>query len=207
MELKRFLISMAAVTILTAILTACSSEEDEINNNEDICVSFRLLNEKGEETSTFKSGENLFFDLQITNNSNTTMVFSSERLNDMVVQLGISENGADMFFPLSSEDFFCVYDKEGRKIGVPYTGIYCSGGCCKVIESHSAYNARCNWKATMDGLWHHGNVTYPLCKVDSMDDLPIGEYYVSFSIKYRNKVNDPNSKFKTFTYNYPFTII
>ena len=78
---------MAAVTILTAVLTACSSEEDDIKNNEDICVSFRLLNEKGEETSTFKSGENLFFDLEITNNSDTTMVFSSERLNDMVVQL------------------------------------------------------------------------------------------------------------------------
>ena len=65
MKQRRFFILMDVFVMLTAVMTACSSEEDDVNDTEGICLSFRLLNEKGEETTTFNKGENIFFDLEI----------------------------------------------------------------------------------------------------------------------------------------------
>ena len=115
MKQRRFFILMAAIVMLTAVMTACSSEENDVNDNEGICLSFHLLNEKGEETTTFNKGENIFFDLEIANNCDTTMVYTLEEWNERVVQYGVSKNGADLFLPSSNDNIiFCVYDKDGK---------------------------------------------------------------------------------------------
>ena len=93
-------------------------------------------------------------------------------------------------------------------IGVPYSSIWCdySMKTWMTVPSHSTYHIRCPWKET--GQYNHGDVTYPLCgpKIEQAD-LPAGKYYVSFSIKYREKANDPDSKFKTVIFKYPFEIV
>lgn len=211
MKQRRFFILMAVIVMLTAVMTACSSEEDDVNDNEGICLSFRLLNEKGEETTTFNKGENILFDLEIVNNCDTTMVYTFERANDWISGNGISKNGADMLFPLSNENFFCVFDKDDNKIGVPYSGIYCYGQYWSAVESHSNYHIRCPWKQTDEQVWPDvrptDDVTFPCCKFSTMDDLPVGEYYVSSKIKYRKKAKDGKSKFKTIAINHQFIVL
>lgn len=205
MKQRRFFILMAVIVMLTAVMTACSSEEDDVNDNEGICLSFRLLNEKGEETTTFNKGENIFFDLEIANNCDTTMVYTLEEWNERVVQYGVSKNGADLFLPSSNDNIiFCVYDKDGKMIGVPYSGIFCyfSLQTWMTIDSHSTYHLRCKWQET----GKYDDVTYPLCGCSDLPDLPLGEYQVSFSIEYRKKANDPKSKFRTDVINYKFTV-
>ena len=196
--------------LLMIFSVGCSSEEDDVNDNEGICLSFRLLNEKGEETTTFNKGENIFFDLEIVNNCDTTLVYTFERGNDWVSENGISKNGADMLFPLSNEDFFCVFDKDDNKIGIPYSGIYCYGKYWSAVESHSSYHIRCPWKQTDEQVWPDvrptDDVSFPCCKFSTMDDLPAGEYYVSSTIMYRKKANDPKAKFHTTVINYKFTV-
>lgn len=198
--------SLLWISVLLLMLVGCSSEGEYLNNNEGIIPTFRLLNENGEETTTFKSGDNIYFDLEIVNNCDTMMVFTSESQNDIVIQQGISKEGADLFFPLSNEELFSVFDKNGKKIGNPYTGLYCNTSFMKVIEPHSKYHARCNWKETGEGF-RQPDVTFPFCKLGSMEDLPIGEYHISFRIKYRNNAKDPRSQFKTISFNYQFAIV
>lgn len=203
--MKKYLYFLMSA-VLIVMSAGCSSEGEDINNTEGIITTFHLLNENGEETTTFKSGENIFFDLEIVNNCDTMMVFTSENQNNIVIQQGISKDGADLFFPLSNEDLFSIYDKKGEKIGNPYTGLYCNTSFMKVIEPHSNYHARCNWKETGEGFWQP-DVTFPFCKLGSMEDLPVGEYYISFRIKCRNNAKDPKSQFKTLSFLYQFAVV
>lgn len=207
MKQRHYFILVAAIVMMIAVMTACNSEEDDVNDNEGICLSFRLLNERGEETTTFNKGENIFFDLEIVNNCDTTMVYTFEKGNDWISENGISKNGPDMLFPLSNEDFFCVFDKNDNKIGIPYSGIYCYGTYWGTVESHSSYHVRCSWKVTEEELWHNDNVSFPCCKFSNLNDLPVGKYYVSSTIRYRKKANHRKSQFKTIVFNYQFTII
>ena len=197
---------MMGILLSLGLLCACSSDEEDIIDNGGIIMSFRLLNENGEETNSFKSGENIFFDMEIVNNCDTMMLFTAEYINERAAQFGIRENGADLLFPLSSiEDFFCVYSEDGKKIGIPYTGLY-SDVPWMGIYSHSTYHVRCNWKETEE-FATRDDVTYPLSKISAMPDLPVGNYYVSFTIKYRTMANDPESKFRIKNFNYQFTVL
>ena len=100
---------VVAAMFMTMSFSGCSSDEDDVNDNEGICLSFRRLNEKGEETTAFNKGENIFFDLEIANNCDTTMVYTLEEWNERVVQYGVSKNGADLFLPSSNDNIlFCV---------------------------------------------------------------------------------------------------
>ena len=109
---------VVAAMFMTMSFSGCSSEEDDIDDKEGICLSFRLLNERGEETTTFNKGENIFFDLEIVNNCDTTMVYTLEEWNERVVQSGVNKNGADLFLPSSSTlTLLTIYVANGKKQG------------------------------------------------------------------------------------------
>ena len=222
--MKRFRlpILMAVVTMLTLAMSSCSSDDEdgsvahqdvyydeESAKNDGISFSFRLKNEKGEDTTKFKLSENIFFDFAIINNCDTTMIYTGDKTEwkEDIINCKVRENGADMLFPMDSE-FLCVYSDDGKEIDVPYSSMFCEYvfPTYGTILSHSTHHIRCPWKET--GQYNHGDVTYPLCgpKIEQAD-LPAGKYYVSFSIKYREKANDPDSKFKTVIFKYPFEIV
>jgi hypothetical protein len=146
------------------------------------------------------------FDFVIVNNSDTTMICTHENKEwiERIVRY-VSKNGPDMFLP-SNREFLCVYSEDGKEIGTPYSGMFCgfSNNTWKTIPSHSTYHIQCLWKET----GAHNAATYPLCGPDpENDDFPIGKYSVSFSIKYREKANDSNSKFKKAIFKYPFEVL
>ena len=168
MNMRKSYYYVVAAMFMTMSFSGCSSEEDDIDDKEGICLSFRLLNER-------------------------------------VVQSGVNKNGADLFLPSSDDNIiFCVYDKDGKMIGVPYSGMFCNFSLqtWMTIDSHSTYHLRCKWKET----GKYDDVTYPLCGCSDLPDLPLGEYQVSFSIEYRKKANGPKSKFHTAAFNYKFTV-
>ena len=136
MEPKRILFSLIAITLLATSMTSCNKDDEEIRNGIDL--NFCLLNANGEEQTTFKSGDNIYFDLTIVNNCDTKMVYTFEEWNDRVVKSGICKNGADMFLP-SAEELFCVYDEAGKEVGVPYDGMFCqfTAQTWMTIEPHS----------------------------------------------------------------------
>ena len=201
MEPKRILFSLIAITLLATSMTSCNKDDEEIRNGIDL--NFCLLNANGEEQTTFKSGDNIYFDLTIVNNCDTKMVYTFEEWNDRVVKSGICKNGADMFLP-SAEELFCVYDEAGKEVGVPYDGMFCqfTAQTWMTIEPHSTSHLRCTWKET----GRNEDITYPICGCANMPDLSIGKYQVSFRIKYRNKANNPESDFKTIAFNYNFSV-
>ena len=201
MELKRLLFSLIAITLLATSMTSCNKDDEEIRNGIDL--NFCLLNANGEEQTTFKSGDNIYFDLTIVNNCDTKMVYTFEEWNDRVVKSGICKNGADMFLP-SAEELFCVYYESGKEVGVPYDGMFCqfTAQTWMTIEPHSTSHLRCTWKET----GRNEDITYPICGCANMPDLSIGKYQVSFRIKYRNKANNPESDFKTIAFNYNFSV-
>lgn len=201
MELKRLLFSLIAIALLVTCMTSCDKDDEETRNGIDL--NFRLLNANGEEQSTFKSGDNIYFDLTIVNNCDTKMIYTFEEWNDKVIKSGICENGADMFLP-SAEELFCVYDESGKEVGVPYGGMFCqySAQTWMTIEAHSTSHLRCAWKET----GRSEDITYPICGSSNMPDLSIGKYKVSFRIKYRNKANSPKSDFKTVVFNSNFSV-
>ncbi len=180
---------------------SCSKDQDEVRNGIDL--NFRLLNANGEEQTTFKSGDNIYFDLTIVNNCDTKIVYTFEEWNDRVIKSGICENGADMFLP-SADELFCVYDETGKEVGVPYDGMFCqfSEQTWMTIEPHSTFHLRCTWKET----GRNEDITYPICGCANMPDLSIGKYQVSFRIKYRNKANNHESDFITIAFNYNFSV-
>lgn len=57
--MKKYLYFLMSA-VLIVMSAGCSSEGEDINNTEGIITTFHLLNENGEETTTFKSGENIF---------------------------------------------------------------------------------------------------------------------------------------------------
>ena len=203
---------------MAGILVSCSSDlidsdsdkgslyNEENAPDDGISFSFRLLNENGEKTSSFKYGDKIMFDFAIKNNCDTFIVntFEDEEWIERIVRY-VSKNGPDMFMPRGRE-FMCVYSNDGKIIGTPYSSIWCEFvyRIWMTIPSHTTYHMHCPWKEH----YKPGDVTYPLCgpREDNVD-LPVGNYYVSFSIKYREKANDPDSKFKTAIFKYPFKVV
>ena len=89
-----------------ALLSSCSSDDD-VSAIYHIKVDFQLKNSDGIECYDFKEGENVIFDLIITNNSDRDIFYGPN---------------ADIIF---GNDLFCVYSDDGNSLGLPWTGMYC----------------------------------------------------------------------------------
>lgn len=110
------------------------------------------------------------------------MVYTLEEWNERVVQSGVNKNGADLFLPSSDDNIiFCVYDKDGKMIGVPYSGMFCyfSLQTWMTIDSHSTYHLRCKWKET----GKYDDVTYPFV------DVVICQIYLLENTRYHSALN------------------
>ena len=167
---------------LSFTVVSCSSDDtymydgnqqDILTNNEGN-IKFRLLNQDGVETTVFKKGENIIFDLSIENNTdvNWTLVYGFK--------------GGDIVL---GEDFFCVYKANGEYIGVPWSGMFCEESLQQewIYLPHSIVHIKCPWY--MDSSIWIGN---PLCKgTVSGEDWPVlseGSYYTAFSITYNKNL-------------------
>ncbi len=172
MKKNIFVISM----LLTAgLLGACSSDDefDSYGYNSDsryeddsvpdkIHISFSLLNDKGKQDSLYRYGEDICFELMITNKSDKDLFLFGD------VFLG--------------NNLFAVYREDGIFVGTPWTSIGTdfSGAGIK-IRPNSSERYTCKWI----GL----GGDRPIAKNHELDPLPKGSYYTMFSIKYRDLNN------------------
>ena len=135
--MKRALL-LFGVLLSLGIFCACSSDDeidndlsvDNLTNGNDsaadkIQFSFSLLNNDGLPTSSFKYGEDISFDLTITNKSDKELFL----FNDFFL----------------SEDLFRVYLEDGTGVGAPWTDFNSSNYVALGIAPKSAISFTCNW--------------------------------------------------------------
>lgn len=172
--MKKLLLFMSMLISL-GVFSACSKSDEfdsyvsssngkyEVDSvQDDIHVSFSLLNDKGKPDSLFRYGEDICFELMITNKSDKDLfMFGDVRLGNKL---------------------FAVYREDGTFVGTPWTSIGTdfSGNGIK-IRPNSSGRYTCKWIGRgTDG---------PIQKDHELDPLPKGSYYTKFIVKHRDLKN------------------
>ena len=189
--MKRKLV-LLSILLSLGMFCACSSDDeidndlsvDDLTNGTDsvadiIQFSFSLLNNDGLPTSSFKYGEDICFELTVTNKSNKELLL----FNDFFL----------------GEDLFRVYLENGTGVGTPWTDYNSSNYIALGIAPKSSISFTCNWIKALSTKW-------PLAKNKDFDPLPRGNYYTKFKIKYRNLDNILQDEFLEKEFNISFTI-
>ena len=173
MTIKRLFFSLPLLLVLMLGNTGCS------NDDEDALIDFKfqLCTIDGNNTNVFTYGDNVVFDLLITNNSDCDITYGPQ--------------DADIIF---GEDLFYVYSKDSGGIGLPWTGMYCEYSLQRsfIIPANSAKHVYCTWNLSKEI-----NTSHPLCKAEDNANLPIGNYYTKFSVKYNNKIGSSQKRMIT----------
>ena len=188
MSKKLFL--MVSVLLSAGMFSACSNS-DEIDSNlskgdiiktdeayDKIQISFSLLNDKNVPTTAFEYGEDICFELTITNNSDKELIIFDD------IRLG--------------RDLFRVFQNDCTEVGTPWTSLgsdYVAVG----IEPKTSTRLACNWIKAF-------STQKPLKKKKEYAPLPIGNYYTNFIIKYRNLDSDLQDAFFEKEFNLNFKI-
>ena len=156
--------------LLLLFLAACEADHaDKDGTITDFKVDFKLLNDKGEATSVFKYGEDIIFDLTITNQSNSSVEVSTYR--DAV----------------TNENTFRVYTQNGQDMGRPWDEIWAEFNLLW-IKPRECHHWRCHWIADNDRTF---------VKKESRKPLPVGDYVTTLYVKTTNgKTADYVRKFK-----------
>ena len=186
------LVFLLGVLLSLGMFCACSSDdEDVIPQSEEIKeseadsmsgkirINCSLLNDSGEEVSSFNYGDDICFELRVVNNSEKVLFFF-----DDIVFIG----GA----------LFRVYSAEGKDMGTPWTSIgkeYIAVG----IEPNTTSRLICKWIAPISDR--------PLEKNKENSPLPKGDYYTSFKIKYTNLENIAQDVFLEKEFRIAFTVL
>lgn len=160
------------VLLSAGMFCACSNSDEiesnplssgELTNEADeadskIQISYSLLNDYGLPTSSFKYGEDICFELTITNKSDKVIFI----YNDFILD----------------EDLFRVYLEDGTDMGTPWTS-FGSNYVAIGIEPKGSMRIACNWIKAF-------STHQPLTKKKDFNPLPCGKYYTSFKVYYRN---------------------
>ena len=152
MKRKSYLLTFMAALLMTA----CSSDDDAVNGSENTGVAeesgltFRLSlrNEQGQETTTFKEGENIFFRLTAkyrSTDSKANVTFGLEELFGFtdtfpkqgefsVSHYANSDNGPTAF---------AVFSENGQYIGFPMNTVIYNQ---KSVHSGDSVVLECPWR-------------------------------------------------------------
>lgn len=161
MEKKLSLITLLIAIVVCCSSTLCLSSCSNDDQREDIEVKFSLLNEKGEKATTFKSSENILFDLKVTNNTHNDIDVIKEIIETDESRLIINSLG--------------IYDNKNNLLGLPYDNILT--GVVVLKPNESAHLQTC-WLVN-DNI----EVDFSPFNVRTLkEQLPSGDYYTQFSI-------------------------
>lgn len=153
------------LTFSPLLLIGASCKEESI----DLPVSyqFQLLDEQGNQSTTFQKGENFFVNFSIINNSDEIIYFNQNSLN--------------------KDNFFRVFEKvvENNKIqmidyGKPYSGMFClehyAGGI--PIPANGSVDFKFAWHTDKEDNLSQLD---PFCRSNAADFLEKGNYVTKFS--------------------------
>ncbi|HBU77474.1 MAG TPA: hypothetical protein DEF18_05175 [Muricauda sp.] len=195
----KFHLTMTLIVAFIFCIISCSNENEGIkdfqvrsvdncteSSIEELKLAFCLLDSMGVAKTQFKEGENIVFSLALTNTSKDTII--------------IKQNIID-------EHFFRVTEKsQQQNMGTPQTGAWCEFSNAPreiVIGPSETFQLTCPWILTKSL-----KPVYPLCKGQSNEYLPIGEYDVEHNLNFSFTVSQneisTNNDFKpkiTFTIN------
>ena len=195
----KFHLTMTLIVAFIFCIISCSNENEGIkdfqvrsvdncteSSIEELKLAFCLLDSMGVAKTQFKEGENIVFSLALTNTSKDTII--------------IKQNIID-------EHFFRVTEKsQQQNMGTPQTGAWCefSNAPREIVIGPSE-----TFQLTCPGILTKSlKPVYPLCKGQSNEYLPIGEYDVEHNLNFSFTVSQneisTNNDFKpkiTFTIN------
>lgn len=132
-----------------------------------IGFEFCLLNEKRQASTVFNEGENITFSFTFKNNSQDTIIVTTEFINSEFFRVFSSENNIDL--------------------GKPWTGIWCQFNLSPhTINLPPSYweELTCPWILT-----ENNTPVYPLCMGESKNPLSKGEYYTYIDLDFHYSIN------------------
>lgn len=168
------------------LMAACNSDDDSVNGSENAGLAkengltFRLSlrNEQGQETTTFKEGENIFFRLTAkyrSTDSDANEVFGPEELFGFTD--AFPKQGEFLVSHYMNTDngptAFAVYNEKGQYIGIPMTAIIYNQ---KSIHSGDSIVLECPWKKSEVGKQEEVYSDFFKLKANNIQ-LPSGRYY------------------------------
>lgn len=169
---------IVSVVLVVAILFAGCSDSNDNNNpindetgefefthdTKDVSVTFQLLNENGEETNTFKEGENVVFRLEVKNSGPISVILPENRY-------------------IVGHDLFRVFSTDAKDWGTPWDKLV---GVFTYMRGHSILGANsstvyvCPWLNKAESILPKDS--YLDFQIDGIKPLPAGDYYSEFDI-------------------------
>jgi hypothetical protein len=141
-----------------------SSSKKSSKRKSDVDFNFRLLNSNGEESNTFKAGENFTFSLKLENNSSDSLFLDNSFLAD--------GNG-----------FCAVYTQDGKLVGQPFA---CRGVQIVSSDAHPFYGNQKEF--TLNVPWSDSrpfwSVLHHNFKGLNQEGLPKGKYFTVFKHRF-----------------------
>ena len=162
LSLLQLFIAIAVCCGTTLCLSSCSSDDEE-EIFKDVAVKFSLFNEKGEETTTFKYGENIIFDLVIKNRT------------DQEVELLDSFDDSNYYI-----NAFIIYTSDGLVVGYPYDLI-------RDAEPYLLPRETIHWRTCWMVNPTETTDYAPFISTALKEPLPKGNYYTVFSFLYNGE--------------------
>jgi hypothetical protein len=144
----------------------CFVRSEFTEDTKDVSVLFQLQNEKGEETYTFKEGENIVFRLEIKNYGTKTTILPPKSA-------------------VIGRDIFRVYSASDKKdLGTPWNQ---KGETYTTMEGHFLLSPNSPLVYVCPWLNKSGTTLspdlYSNFKIDGTKPLAAGDYYSEFDIK------------------------
>ena len=160
--------------------SSCSDDKEELTPEvpsreiiDSVQVSFQLEDAEGKPSTEFLVGENIVFNLTITNQSGRplTHYFQPDY---------IKEERGDIRW---DNQFFLVYSENGTYVGEPWTLMYSDKRMFWTFKE-SVTTVRCGWFGRNEK--EVALATLPIFKVEEKDKagLKAGNYYTRFTVSY-----------------------
>ena len=186
LSLKKCLFLLTAGIGMTMGLTACGSDDDERETSPEPSYSAKIFlkNDKGQETTTFKEGENIIFCITLQNHANKSLEYSTDELFSLRDYDGSSKKKAiDVSEMAKTFEFyerltaFAIYDAEDHFVAFPMEKISRQEISA---EANGSVSFECPW-FNKDGENVYNNI---FIKEQQRTALPAGQYTVYNSYFY-----------------------
>lgn len=162
LSLLQLFIAIVVCCGTTFCLASCSSDDEE-EVFKDVAVKFSLINEKGEECTTFKYGENITFDLVIKNRT---------------------DQGIELLDVIDDNNYFinafAVYTSDGQIVGYPYDKM--RNPNADLLPRGTIHWRTC-WMVNPTETTDYA----PFISTALKEPLPKGNYYTVFSFLYNGE--------------------
>lgn len=180
MKLLRLPTLLATVMMFTFVVSACSSDDEMVttdggtysseetkdDSDASVFAKFMIQDENGSEKYVFKEGENIYFKLDITNNTEETAYLP---------------NLIDLLF---CDNIFHVFSQKGEDYGHPFDSLVLpERRGPTVFPTKYTLTFLCPWLNNPDSEFPNDQPPYSFFLFEKFRPLPKGEFYSVTSIK------------------------